>query len=90
MLVLPKELLDIIGQYNVMHRPLFQKVMHELLVVWDQRNIKFQQCANCDGPSDDQDTCFILWRKYSFCDEGCYYAFAYHLRKAWRRRNTRL
>jgi hypothetical protein len=91
LLLLPKELQDLINEFNIEHRPLMQVVMHELLmrVVLCELLIKYEEriendkyCVNCNDYAEEQYTRYIFWDRYTFCGEWCSYDTEYDLRKS--------
>ena len=70
--LLPKELQDLIGEFNVEHRSLMQLVTNELLEKHNERNITDYFCRNCgDANTNRNYTTYIFWCKYIFCDLFC-------------------
>jgi hypothetical protein len=61
LLLLPKEVENLIGEFNVEHRPKMREVMDELSYYY-----KYFQCYNCDNYSRriDPETVII----YSYCE----------------------
>jgi len=85
LLLLPKQLQDLISEFNVEHRPLMKLVMNELIIQCEDRNEKDKYCVNCDSCAEEQYSNYIFWHKYTFCGEWCSYDTEYHIRKTLRR-----
>jgi len=83
--LLPKQLQDLISEFNVEHRPLMRVVMNELLIKYEERNENDQYCVNCGNGAEEQYSTYIFWHKYNFCGEWCSYDTEYHIRKTLRR-----
>lgn len=81
LLLLPKELQELISEFNVFHRPIMRVVMNELLVKYNERVDKNKYCFCCDHYSDERYSTFIFWYKYRFCGEWCRYDTEYEMRK---------
>jgi hypothetical protein len=73
LLLLPKELQDLISMFNVGHRPIMRVVMNELLIKYKQRKEDDEYCVNCCGYAEEKYSRYIFWNKYSFCGEWCKY-----------------
>jgi hypothetical protein len=86
LLLLPKELQDLINEFNVEHRPLLRVVMNEFVVKYNHRIENDKYCVNCGNDAEEQYSNYIFWRKYNFCGEWCSYDTEYHIRKPLRRR----
>ena len=84
LLLLPKQLQDLISEFNVEHRPMMRVVMNELNRYWIWRNEKDKDCVNCFNDADEQYSKYILWKKYNFCGEWCRHDLEYHIRKSYR------
>jgi hypothetical protein len=84
-LLLPKELQDVISEFNVEHRPLMRRVMHELLVKYEERIENDNYCVNCNSVAEEQYSRYIFGDKYTFCGEWCSYDTEYQIRKTMRR-----
>jgi len=85
LLLFPKQLQDLISEFNVEHRPLMRAVMNELLIKYEERNENDQYCVNCGNGAEEQYSTYIFWHKYNFCGEWCSYDTEYHIRKTLRR-----
>jgi hypothetical protein len=85
LLLLPKALQDLIGEFNVEHRPLMQVVMDELNRYWIWRIEKDKDCVNCGNDAEEQYSTYIFWHKYNFCGGWCKSDTEYHIRKTLRR-----
>jgi len=85
LLLLPKNLQDLISEFNVKHRPLMRLVIDELKRYWILRIEKDKDCNNCFNYADEQYSKYILWSKYNFCGEWCRHDFEYHIRKSYNR-----
>ena len=83
--LLPKQLQDLISEFNVEHRPLMRVVMNELLIKCEERIENDQYCVNCNGYAEEQYSKYIFWHKYTFCGGWCSYDTEYHIRKTLRR-----
>jgi hypothetical protein len=95
LLLLPKELQDLVGEFNVEHRPkmklvtneLFKKhhgtkmcvVIHELLE--NTELITDTLCFYCGNYADEYYTKNILWCEYTFCGDRCQYEAEKDVRK---------
>ena len=82
---LPKELHDLIGEFNVEHRPKMRIVVNELLQKHDESVRYNSLCGNCDNDAEDHYTKYILWRKYSFCGDMCQFEGERCIRKQYLR-----
>jgi len=85
LLLLPKQLQDLISEFNVEHRPLMKVVMNELLIKYEHRIENDKYCVNCNCCAEEQYSTYIYWHKYNFCGEWCSYDTEYHIRKTLRR-----
>jgi hypothetical protein len=85
LLLLPKDIQNLIGEFNVEHRPKIQVVMNELLIKCEERIENDKYCVNCNGYAVEQYSNYIFWHKYTFCGEWCSYDTEYHIRKTLRR-----
>ena len=56
LLLLPKELQDLISEYNVQHRPIMRLVMKELLIIYKKRIKKNKYCSyySCYTEEDEK------------------------------------
>ena len=81
LLLLPKQLQDLISEFNVEHRPLMREVMNDLIIKCKNRIENDEYCVNCNGYADEQYTNYIFWHKYTFCGGWCSYDTEYHIRK---------
>ena len=86
LLLLPKQLQDLISEFNVEHRPLMRGVMNELLIKYNDRIENDKYCVNCGGDAEEQYSNYIFWHKYTFCGGWCSDDTEYHIRKTLRRR----
>jgi hypothetical protein len=86
LLLLPKQLQDLISEFNVEHRPLMRVVMNELLIKYEERIENDQYCDNCGNGAEEQYSIYIYWHKYNFCGGWCQSDKEYHIRKTLRRR----
>jgi hypothetical protein len=84
LLLLPKELQDLISGFNVEHRPIMRVVMNELLVKYKERVNNDKYCFSCSSYSDERYSTYIFWCKYSFCGEWCKYDTESDMRKGYR------
>ena len=84
LLLLPKELEDLIGEFNVEHKPQMQVVMKQLLLHHKKRACIYELCANCGSYKVEKYTTYIMWRKYTFCGELCQYDGETDIRKSYR------
>jgi hypothetical protein len=84
LLLLPKQLQDLISEFNVEHRPLMRVVINELLIKYEERIENDKYCVNCGNDAEEQYSNYILWHKYTFCGGWCSYDTEYHLRKSYR------
>jgi hypothetical protein len=85
LLLLPKQLQDLLSEFNVEHRPLMRAVINELLIKYEDRIENDKYCVNCNGYAEEQYSTYIYWHKYNFCGEWCRYDRDYHIRKTLRR-----
>ena len=85
LLLLPKQLQDLISEFNVEHRRLMRVVMNELLIKYEHRVENDKYCDNCNNDAEEQYSTYIYWRKYNFCGEWCRHDTEYHIRKTLRR-----
>ena len=67
--LLPKELQDLIGEFNVEHRSLMRLVTNELLEKHNNQIITDCFCRNCGDYTNY--TSYIYWCKYIFCGLFC-------------------
>lgn len=87
---LPKEIRDLIGEFNVDHRPNMRAVLAQLQEKCDRILLRNQTCMNCSSyidetNNDDVQIAYILYRKYTFCSTWCLHHGEDHLRLSWRR-----
>jgi len=82
--LLPKQLQDLISEFNVEHRPIMRVVMDELNHYWIWRNENDKECDVCGNKAKEEYSINILWEKYHFCGEYCRYEREYYLRKSYR------
>ena len=81
-LLLPKELQNLIGEFNVEHRPNMQLIMNELLEKHNSRIITECFCRNCgDANRNTNYTTYIFWCKYIFCGLFCQHSGERSIRK---------
>ena len=84
LLLLPKQLQDLISEFIVEHRPLMRLVTNELLIKYEDRIENDKYCVNCGNYAKEQYSTYIFWNKYTFCGGWCSYWFScdseYHLR----------
>ena len=85
--ILPQVLQDLIGEFNVEHRPKMKMVFNELLEKHKNTEIINARCSNCCNESDPIYTKNILFHKYTFCSEWCEYDLELSIRKSWRKRH---
>jgi hypothetical protein len=71
LLLLPKELQDLIGEFNVEHRFKTRVVLNQLLEKHNNRIIIDSVCINCGDCTDENYTMYIYWCKYTYCGEWC-------------------
>ena len=82
LLLLPKELQILIGEFNVEHRPRMQLLMNELIEQHNNRIITECFCRNCgDANTNTNYTTYIFWCKYIFCGLFCQYSGEKSIRK---------
>jgi hypothetical protein len=81
---LPKEIIDTIHEYNVDHRPAYNKVLEELL---ERRT----ECCNCGEhiPDDKQtkQTFYRYYKQYFVCSSYCMWETNYDARRIVRLSN---
>ena len=88
-MILPKELQDLIGEFNVEHRPKMLGVFHQLKMRYVFSNLlenykKRNYCMAYDcgyHVIDENYTRYIYWRKYTFCSDWCQYDTEMSIRK---------
>jgi len=81
LLLLPKEIQDLIGEFNVDHRPNMRKVMTELLTNHNNKQPE-SLCRNCGCMNATAEyTRYIYWEKYTFCSAQCQYELERDIRK---------
>jgi hypothetical protein len=74
--LLPSVLRDLIGEYNVEHRPKMRLVLNELLESYT--------CMNCDSDfCDKRYIKMILSNKFIFCSEWCMDEMENYIRKSY-------
>lgn len=69
--ILPKEIQDMIYEYNVEHRPQMRIVLKELLKKYKSKIYLNNRCSYCRIQPNRPMTKYILWKKYTFCSEWC-------------------
>jgi hypothetical protein len=75
--LLPRVLQDLIGEFNVEHRPKMKLVLEELM--------EYYTCMNCSSDFyDKRYTKTILSNKFVFCSEWCMDDMEHHIRKSYR------
>lgn len=84
-LLLPKELQDLISEFNAEHRPLHRLVMNELVSKYEERIENINYCVHCNSVAEEQYSRYIFGDKYTFCGEWCSYDTEYQIRKTMRR-----
>jgi hypothetical protein len=84
MLLLPKELQDLISEYNVEHRPIMRLVMNELLIKHQERMENDKYCSNCRRYAQEEYSKYIYWHKYNYCGEWCIMDLEYYIRRICR------
>ena len=80
---LPKELMDIIHEYNADHRPMFNKVLQELMDQFEE----YDTCYNCGEYIMNENTKVTYFRsckKYAACNSYCMWEINYDFRKVQR------
>ena len=85
LLLLPKEIQILIGEYNIEHRPRMRRVMNELIDKHTERIEYKHVCVTCDNSADEQYAKVIFWNTYSFCSEYCCYDWESDMRKSYNR-----
>ena len=86
LLLLPKQLQDLISEFNVEHRPLMQGVMNELLIKYEEKIENDKYCDNnCGNYAEEQYSTYIYWHKYNFCGNWCRCDREYHIRETLQR-----
>ena len=90
LLLLPKQLQDLVSEFNVEHRPLMRLVMHELsmrlvmnelLINYEERIENDKYCDNCGNYAKEEYSTYIYWHKYNFCGGWCRCDKEYHIRR---------
>ena len=85
LLLLPKQLQDLVSEFNVEHRPLMRVVMNELLIKCEERVWNDKYCDNnCGNYAKEQYSTYIYWHKYNFCGGWCRCDREYHIRRTLR------
>ena len=85
LLLLPKEIQNLISEYNIDHRPRMRRVMNELLDTHNDRDKNNKHCVNCGCSVNEQYSTFIFWNKYTFCGQYCSYDWESDTRKSYYR-----
>jgi len=76
--LLPRVLQDLIGEFNVEHRPKMKLVLEELM--------EYYTCMNCSSDFyDKRYTKTILSNKFVFCSKWCMDEMEHHIRKSYRK-----
>jgi hypothetical protein len=81
-LLLPQELQNLIGEFNVDHRPKMNLVFNELLLNHENIIYNDNHCRYCHAIPDEKFTKTILWKKYKkykFCSGWCSFNYGYDL-----------
>lgn len=81
---LPKEIMDIINEYNAEHREAYKKVLEELMEIYDSYDI----CSNCGMDIENEKSKQIYYRSYKrhvACSSYCMWEINYDFRKALRK-----
>lgn len=81
-LKLPKELQDLISEYNVEHRPMFTTVLQQLHL---RNNYICDNCQNLKTKTDVIIKC-ILFQKYRFCSEYCSYEHRFGILNSFKKK----
>jgi len=78
---LPKELQDIIYEFNVEHRPLYGKVLKQILAIGNY------MCDNCEKiiSKSEAKIKFIFFQKYRFCSSYCSYNCRFDILNSFKR-----
>ena len=80
--LLPKEIQDLIGEYNVDHRPKMKMVLNELLKKQNKKtHVYVCLCRNCGLDANEKYTKYIFWEKHTFCSEQCQYIIERRIRR---------
>jgi hypothetical protein len=75
--LLPRVLQDLIGEFNVDHRPKMKLVLEQLMESYT--------CMNCSSDfCDKRYTKIILSNKFIFCSEWCMDELEHHIRRDYR------
>lgn len=85
LLLLPKEIEDLINEFNIEHRPQMKLIMNQLLFRHKKRMCIDELCINCGNYKDEQYTTYIICRKYTFCGEWCKYNVETDIRKSYKK-----
>ena len=86
LLLLPKDIQNLICEFNVEHRPKMKLLLNELVIKYEERFANDKYCINCNNDAKEKYSTYIFWRKYNFCGEWCSDDTEYHIRKTLRRR----
>jgi hypothetical protein len=85
---LPKELQNLIYEFNVEHRPKMREVMNEYAKKQKKFINRYYRCQNCHNRLSSINKEFstnIYWNKYNFCSELCLMDGEYEIRKCYKR-----
>jgi hypothetical protein len=89
LLLLPKNIQDLIGEYNVEHRPQMRLILEQLLEKYKIRLRENTFCINCGDYADERYTTYIFWNKYTFCGGWCQFDVERDIRKSSRKQLQR-
>jgi len=82
---LPKEIIDTIHEYNVDHRPAYNKVLEELL----ERHNECYNCGEYIPPNDEKtkrrQTFYRSCKQYVVCSSYCMWEINYDIKRELRR-----
>lgn len=73
---LPKDIIILIYQFNVNHRPKIKIILNELLTKYNLKN----RCNNCASEPNERFTKYIFWKKYKYCSDWCRFDNEYNIR----------
>ena len=83
LLLLPENIQDLIGEFNMEHRLQIRLILNELLEKHNTRVREDDFCLNCGDYSDERYDTYICWHKYKFCGEWCRFELERDIRKSY-------
>jgi hypothetical protein len=72
--LLPKDIQNLIGEFNVEHRPKMRIIMDELLIKQEEFIYRYYICHECGLRlnGDKKYSKYMNLTRYSFCSEECF------------------